>query len=235
MKEADSMNNSYAFPDHKSGFYEKYIKRLLDFVITSIALLLLSPVFLFVAIAVRINLGKPILFRQKRIGRNEKSFTMMKFRSMKDGIDKNGRFLPDTERLTKFGRILRATSLDELPELVNIWQGKMSLIGPRPLPVEYLPYFRQEERLRHAVRGGLTGLAQVKGRNAIGWDERFQIDIEYVEHISFWKDVMIFMSTFKKALSHSDIGERGLSAPEDLDLSRSKQEWYLIKSDSGNP
>lgn len=165
-------------------------------------------------------------FKQVRIGINEKPFTIVKFRSMRDGKDKNGRFLPDSERLTRFGRILRATSLDELPEMWNILKGDMALIGPRPLPKVYLPFFKQEERVRHAIRGGLTGLAQVRGRNSISWDDKFALDVEYVEKVSFQLDVKIFFETIEKVMSRSDIGERGVSSPEDLDVERMPQEWF---------
>ena len=223
------MKNS--FPEYKEPFYEKYVKRCIDFVMSFLALILLSPLYLIIAILVRVNLGSPILFRQVRIGKNEKPFTMVKFRSMRDGKDKNGSFLPDNERLTKFGRILRATSLDELPEIWNIVKGDMAIIGPRPLPEVYLPYYKQEERLRHAIRGGLTGLAQIKGRNSIGWDDKFAIDVEYVKNVSFKLDVYIFIKTISSVVKRSGIGERGVSSPEDLDLIREKQEWYLQREE----
>lgn len=218
---------AYAFPKYRRSFYEKYIKRLLDIIISTTALLILWPVLLVTAIMVRIKLGSPVLFKQVRIGLGEKRFTLVKFRSMRDGKDKNGRFLPDNERLTGFGRFLRATSLDELPELWNILKGDMSLIGPRPLPEIYLPYFRQSERLRHAVRGGLTGFAQVNGRNSVSWDERFALDVQYAETVSFKLDAQIFFATIGKVLSRADIGERGVSSPNDLDVEREAQEWYI--------
>ena len=216
----------YSFPEYRRTFYERFVKRSLDIVISIFALIVLSPVLLVVAVAVRVNLGKPIFFKQVRIGVNEKPFTIIKFRSMRDGKDKNGRFLPDSERLTRFGRILRATSLDELPEMWNILKGDMALIGPRPLPVVYLPFFKQEERVRHAIRGGLTGLAQVRGRNSISWDDKFALDIEYTEKISLELDVKIFFETIAKVIQRSDIGERGVSSPEDLDVERMQQEWF---------
>lgn len=227
MKTGEKTEKIFAtFPKYKRTFYDRFVKRLLDILISATALILLSPVLLVTAIAICIKLGKPIFFKQERIGVNEKPFRLIKFRSMRDGKDKNGNFLPDSERLTNFGRFLRSTSLDELPELWNILKGDMSLIGPRPLPRVYLPYYKQEERLRHAIRGGLTGLAQVKGRNTISWDEKFSIDVEYVQTISFKTDMKIFFSTIGKVLHRSDIGERGVSSPEDLDVLRQPQEWY---------
>lgn len=223
--ETESQN--YSFPAYKHTFYEKYMKRVLDFIVSLLALIVLFPINLIVAFLVKVKLGSPIFFKQVRIGKDEKTFTMIKFRSMRDGKDKNGTFLPDNERLTRFGRILRATSLDEMPEIWNIVKGDMSIIGPRPLPEVYLPYYKQEERLRHAIRGGLTGLAQVKGRNSIGWDDKFAIDVEYVQKVSFKMDLYIFFKTIINVLKRSDIGERGVSSPEDLDFIRQKQAWYL--------
>ena len=219
-------NTCEAFPKYKRTFYDRFIKRLFDIIVSAFALTLLSPVFLLTALAVRIKLGAPIFFKQTRVGMNETSFCLVKFRSMRDGKDKNGHFLPDCQRLTAFGRFLRSTSLDELPEFWNILKGDMSLIGPRPLPECYRPYFKQEERLRHAVRGGLTGLAQVNGRNAISWDDRFALDVEYVQNISFKTDMKIVFATVGKVLGRADIGERGVSSPEDLDVLRQPQPWY---------
>lgn len=190
---------------HKQGFYEKYIKRLLDILISLAALLVLSPVLLIVALLVRIRLGSPVIFHQQRPGYHEKLFGLCKFRSMTDERDKNGELLPDGARLTKFGKALRATSLDELPELWNILKGDMSLIGPRPLLVSYLPYYTDEERLRHSVRPGLTGLAQVRGRNLLDWDRRFAADVEYVRNLTFRMDVKIFFMTLRKVFVHEDI------------------------------
>lgn len=153
-------------------FYKKFGKRFLDLLLSTLAIVILSPVLLVVAILVRIKLGSPVLFHQERPGRNEKIFTLCKFRTMTDKRDEKGNLLPDADRLTKFGKLLRATSLDELPELFNIWKGDMSIIGPRPLLVSYLPWYTEEERLRHTVRPGLTGLAQVSGRNFLDWDSR---------------------------------------------------------------
>ena len=157
--------------EHKVGFYEKYIKRLLDFTLSFLALIVLSPVLLVTAVLVRIKLGSPIIFHQERPGKSEKIFRLYKFRSMTDECDENGNLLPDNERLTRFGRILRSTSLDELPELLNILRGDMSIVGPRPLLVKYLPLYNEKQRHRHDVRPGLTGWAQANGRNAISWEE----------------------------------------------------------------
>ena len=155
--------------------YAKYIKRILDFILSLIALIVLSPVLLVVAILVRIKLGSPIIFKQQRPGKDEKIFTLYKFRTMTDKKDENGNLLPDSERLTKFGKVLRSTSLDELPELVNILKGDMSIVGPRPLLVEYLPLYSEEQKHRHDVRPGLTGLAQVGGRNSLSWEEKLMM------------------------------------------------------------
>ena len=185
--------------------YSKYIKRLLDILISLTFIVLFSWLYLILVILVRIKLGSPVLFCQERPGYNEKIFKLYKFRTMTDKRDEKGNLLPDSERLTKFGSMLRSTSLDELPEMFNILKGDMSLIGPRPLLVEYLPYYTEEERLRHSVRPGLTGLAQVSGRNLLGWDDRFKTDVEYVRNISFVLDVRILFNTVKKVLVRDDI------------------------------
>lgn len=185
--------------------YRKYVKRLLDIIISLCALIILSPILLITALLVRVKLGSPVIFHQERPGYNEKIFKLCKFRSMTEEKDENGNLLPDAVRLTKFGRMLRATSLDELPELFNILKGDMSLIGPRPLLVSYLPYYTEEERLRHTVRPGLTGLAQVSGRNLLEWDKRFAKDVEYVRNLSFTMDMKIFFLTIKKVFVHENI------------------------------
>ena len=185
--------------------YRKYIKRLLDIVISLVALVVLSPVLLVLAILVRCKLGAPVIFHQERPGYHEKIFKLCKFRTMTDERDEEGNLLPDYVRLTKFGRILRATSLDELPELWNILKGDMSIIGPRPLLISYLPYYTEEERLRHTVRPGLTGLAQVSGRNLLDWDKRFATDVTYVKNLTFAMDVKIFFLTIKKVFVREDI------------------------------
>lgn len=185
--------------------YSKYIKRFFDFILSLMALIVLSPILLVTYILVRIKLGNPAIFRQKRPGKDEKIFTLYKFRTMTDEKDEEGNLLPDEKRLTKFGRMLRKTSLDELPELINIMKGDMSIVGPRPLLIEYLPYYTLEEKHRHDVRPGLTGLAQVNGRNIISWNEKLQYDIRYVSKINFFVDLKIILKTFIKIFKHSEI------------------------------
>lgn len=187
------------------GIYRKYLKRPLDFVLSLLAIIILSPLFLLIAILVKINLGSPIIFKQERPGLNEKIFVMYKFRTMTDEKDENGRLLPDEVRLTKFGKFLRSTSLDELPELFNILKGDMSFVGPRPLLVEYLPLYNEHQKRRHEERPGLTGLAQVNGRNAISWEEKFNYDVEYVDSITFIGDLKIFLLTIKKVFVREGI------------------------------
>lgn len=185
--------------------YRSCIKRIFDIIISGLALLLLSPVLLILAILVRTKLGSPVIFHQERPGYREKIFTLCKFRTMTDERDENGDLLPDARRLTPFGSFLRKTSMDELPELWNIFKGDMSLIGPRPLLVGYLPYYTERERLRHTVRPGLTGLAQVSGRNFLSWDERLAKDVEYVEHLSFLMDVKVFFQTISVVFRSDDV------------------------------
>jgi lipopolysaccharide/colanic/teichoic acid biosynthesis glycosyltransferase len=185
------------------------LKRVLDVVIASTALLLLSPVYFFVAYKVHKNLGSPVLFRQIRPGLHGKPFEMIKFRSMKDAIDDNGHPLPDHERLTPFGKMLRSSSLDEMPELWNVIKGDMSIVGPRPLLMEYLPLYNAEQAKRHDVRPGMTGHAQVNGRNAIGWEEKFKLDTWYVENQSIWLDFKIMFKTVHKVLAKDDISAEG--------------------------
>lgn len=187
-----------------SSMYKNCIKRLLDILLSLTGIILLCWLYLILFILVRVKLGSPVLFRQQRPGKNEKIFTLYKFRTMTDARDENGNLLPDSIRLTGFGKLLRATSLDELPELFNILKGDMSLIGPRPLLVSYLPYYSEREKLRHTVRPGLTGLAQVSGRNFIDWDHRLQKDVEYVEHLSFGMDLKVLWLTVKTVLGHTD-------------------------------
>lgn len=192
--------------DHyKPTFYARYVKRFLDFILSLIALIVLFPILLVVAILVRTKLGSPVIFCQERPGRNEKIFKLYKFRSMTDARDENGELLPDEMRLSRFGKLLRSTSLDELPELWNIVKGDMAIIGPRPLLVRYLPYYTEEEHHRHDVRPGLTGMAQVNGRNFITWEENFAYDLEYVRNCSFSMDVSLFFKTVAKVISRSDI------------------------------
>ncbi|MCI5686794.1 MAG: sugar transferase [Enterococcus gallinarum] len=189
----------------KKTFYQLFGKRILDILLSGIALIVLSPIILIVGILVRIKLGSPIIFKQERPGKSEKIFSMYKFRTMTDERDHNGEYLPDEIRLTKFGKMLRATSLDEQPELWNILKGDMSIVGPRPLLVEYLPLYSEKQRKRHNVRPGLTGLAQVNGRNAISWQEKFEYDYLYIEDYSFTKDINIIWHTIKKVLKHDGI------------------------------
>lgn len=202
--------------------YVKFGKRFFDIVLSLIALLLLWPVILLVAILVRVKLGSPVIFHQKRPGYQEKIFTLGKFRTMTDARDTSGELLPDAVRLTKFGAFLRKTSLDELPELWNILKGDMSIVGPRPLLVEYLPYYTKRERLRHTIRPGLTGLAQVNGRNFIAWDDRLEKDVEYVEHVSFWLDLKILWMTVKVVLAREDVAVNSDAVEEYLSEVRSK-------------
>lgn len=185
--------------------YKFFVKRCLDFVLSLLALILLSPVLLIVAVLVRIKLGTPVIFKQERPGRNEKIFRMYKFRTMTDQKDNEGRLLPDEIRLTSFGKKLRSTSLDELPELFNILKGDMSIVGPRPLLVRYLPLYNERQRHRHDVRPGFTGLAQVNGRNSISWEEKFEWDVKYVENLSFGLDVKIILQTVKTVLKREGI------------------------------
>ena len=185
------------------------LKRLLDIVIASSALVLLSPVYAFVAYKVRKNLGSPVLFRQVRPGLKGKPFEMIKFRSMKDAVDAQGNPLPDSERLTPFGQMLRSSSLDEMPELWNVLKGEMSLVGPRPLLMEYLPLYNEQQAKRHNVRPGITGYAQVNGRNAISWEKKFELDTWYVENRSLWLDFKIMLKTVQKVLSKDDISAEG--------------------------
>ena len=209
------------FTNNKS-FYLMFIKRPFDIVFSFIAIILLSPIMLITAILVRINLGSPVIFKQQRPGLNEKIFVMYKFRTMKDEKDENGELLSDSVRLTRFGRVLRSTSLDELPELFNILKGDMSFVGPRPLAVSYLPYYNEFERQRHSVRPGLTGLAQVNGRNSITWEEKFEYDIQYIRQITFLVDMHIILKTILKVLSRSNIGQAE-EAPESFRVMRQRQ------------
>lgn len=199
----------------KQGIYAKCIKRLVDLVLCSLALIILSPIFLVISILVRKKLGSPIFFKQKRVGMNKKIFTMYKFRTMTDVRDKKGCLLPDEERFTAFGRFLRSTSCDELPELLNIIKGDMSIIGPRPLVVEYLPYYTDEEIHRHDIRPGLTGLAQVNGRSFISWEEIFSYDLRYVQNMTFANDIKIFFKTIRKIFVHENIADLTQSTKEE--------------------
>lgn len=196
--------------------YRNFIKRLLDITISLCGIIILSPVYLLLAILVRIRLGSPILFKQDRPGKDEKIFKLYKFRSMTDEKDENGNLLPDEERLPAFGRKLRSTSLDELPELFNILKGDMSIIGPRPLLVRYLPRYNEFQRHRHDVRPGLTGLAQTHGRNAITWEKKFEYDVEYVNKLSFALDVSIFFATVRAVLKREGINSETSATMEEF-------------------
>lgn len=189
----------------KKGLYVCVFKRMLDFTLSLLALIVFCPVFLMTAVLVRIKLGTPVIFKQERPGRDEKIFCLYKFRTMTSEKDEFGELLPDEKRLTRFGRMLRSTSLDELPELWNILKGDMSIVGPRPLLKEYLPFYTEREKKRHSIRGGLTGLAQVSGRNYLPWDERLEKDVQYVENVSFLLDCKILKDTVMAVLRHKDI------------------------------
>lgn len=200
--------------------YQKYIKRGLDFILALIASIILSPVMLIVAVLVRVKLGSPVLFKQQRPGKNEKIFNMYKFRTMTDERDENGELLPDEVRLTKFGKTLRSTSLDELPELFNIVKGDMSIVGPRPLLVRYLPLYNERQKHRHDVRPGFTGLAQVNGRNSISWEEKFEWDVKYVEHVTFLQDCRIILKTVGVVLKRDGINSASAATMEEFKGSR---------------
>lgn len=212
----------------KDGVYAHYVKRALDIVCSGVALILLCWLYAIIALLVRVKLGSPVIYRAERPGRNdpktgrEKIFHLYKFRSMTNEKDENGKLLPDTKRLTRFGRILRASSLDELPELVNIFLGDMSIVGPRPLAKSYLDYYTEEEHHRHDVRPGLTGLAQVNGRNNISWEDKFRYDLEYTRTVSFVLDLKIILKTVQKVLSHEGIGQ-GEDEPVSLSKERKKR------------
>lgn len=180
------------------GIYRRFLKRPMDFMLSLMAIIILSPVLIIIALLVRVKLGSPVLFKQKRSGLKEKIFTMYKFRTMTDEKDENGELLPDSFRLTRFGRMLRSTSLDELPELFNILTGKMSIVGPRPLLIQYLDLYNEHQKRRHEVRPGLSGSAQVNGRNAISWEDKFNLDVEYVDNVSFIGDWKIIFLTINK-------------------------------------
>ena len=199
---------------------KKFMKRPMDFILSLIALIVLSPVLLMTALLVRIKLGSPIIFKQDRPGLNEKIFRLYKFRTMTNRKDEHGILLPDEIRLTKFGKFLRSTSLDELPSLVNIIKGDMSIVGPRPLAIQYLPYYDEIERQRHNVRPGLTGYSQVNGRNFVTWEQRFEHDNYYVNNLTSVLDLIIIMKTIKLVVSQKNIGVRGIDSPVDFDKYR---------------
>lgn len=187
--------------------YKKYIKRMLDFTLSLLAIIIFSPIILTLSFLIKIKLGSPVIFKQERVGFNEKIFTMFKFRTMTDSRDENGKLLPDNLRSTKFGNMLRETSLDELPELFNILRGDMSIVGPRPLIIEYLPYYTEGERHRHDMRPGLTGLAQINGRNYLSWEERFELDNHYIGNCNLLLDCKIVLKTILQVLKRNNIAE----------------------------
>ncbi|KMQ04554.1 sugar transferase [Bacillus cereus] len=198
----------------RGGIYRRLIKRPMDFILSLIAIIVLSPVFLIVAFLVKTKLGSPVLFKQERPGLHGNIFKMYKFRTMTDEKNENGELLPDSVRLTKFGKFLRSTSLDELPGLFNIFKGDMSIIGPRPLLVQYLPLYNEHQKRRHEVRPGLSGLAQVNGRNAISWEEKFNYDVEYVDNVSFTTDWKIILLTIKKVFIREGINSETAATME---------------------
>lgn len=199
---------------HKKGVYEKYIKRPQDMLCALLALIVLSPILFITAFLVRVKLGSPVIFKQERPGLNGKIFTLYKFRTMTDERDSEGNLLPDEVRLTKFGKLLRSTSLDELPELLNILFGDIAVIGPRPLLVEYLPRYNAEQRRRHEVRPGLSGLAQVNGRNAISWEDKFKYDVQYVDHVTFLGDWKIILQTVLNVIKRDGINSETAATME---------------------
>lgn len=206
--------NPFLQKNTRGGVYKNYIKRPMDFILSLIALIVLSPVLLVVAILVKTKLGSPVIFKQERPGLNEKIFTLYKFRTMTDAKDENGELLPDSVRLTRFGKFLRSTSLDELPELFNILRGDMSIIGPRPLLMQYLPLYNERQKLRHKVRPGLSGLAQISGRNAISWEDKFELDVKYADNVGFIGDWKIIILTLKKVLIREGINSETAATME---------------------
>ncbi len=211
------------------GIYARMLKRPLDFILSFIALIVLLPIVIVLCVLVRIKLGSPIFFKQSRAGMDEKTFKMIKFRTMTDAKDENGQLLPDEARFTKFGSFLRNYSLDELPELINVIKGDMSLIGPRPLYTYYLPYYTDEEALRHVVRGGITGLAQINGRVHCPMDLRLKYDVEYVRNITFIKDVKLLFKTIGKVIHADDVGQPSLDDEKCINETRSVQRVHLLE------
>jgi len=200
----------------RGGAYERQIKRVLDLLLGALALVILAPVLGFVALFVRLKLGKPLLFCQRRPGQGGEPFTILKFRTMTDSCDENGDLLPDAQRLTRLGQFLRSTSLDELPELINVLRGEMSLVGPRPLLMQYLGRYSPEQARRHEVRPGITGWAQVNGRNALSWEEKFELDVWYVDHLSLWLDLKIVFLTLLKIVRREGINQPGQATMEEF-------------------
>lgn len=202
--------------EYKRTFYDRYIKRIIDSILSLIAIIILSPVIIITSILVAIKLGRPVIFKQQRPGLDEKIFTMYKFRSMTDERGENGELLPDEVRLTRFGKKLRATSLDELPELFNILKGDMAIVGPRPLLVSYLPLYNDFQKQRHFVKPGITGYAQINGRNAISWEEKFEFDVEYIKSINFFLDIKIILLTVKTVFFKEGINSGSNATMEDF-------------------
>ena len=208
--------------------YKNFFKRVIDFTVTVVGFICISPIFLVLCILVRVKLGSPIFFKQVRITKGNRPFEMLKFRTMTDARDGNGNLLPDEDRFTKFGDFMRNSSLDELPELLNVINGDMSLIGPRPLYPFYLPYYTKEESLRHTVRGGVTGLAQINGRALCRWNERFAYDVKYVKELSFVNDVKILWRTFFKVVNQADIGIPSVTEEGGLHIVREVQQPEMV-------
>lgn len=219
----------------KRGLYERVFKRVIDFTFTLIGFVFISPIFLLLCFLVRIRLGSPIFFKQKRCGKDEKTFEMIKFRTMTDARDEHGDLLPDTDRFTKFGDFMRKSSLDELPELLNVLKGDMSLVGPRPLYPFYLPYYTEKESLRHSVRGGITGLAQVNGRALLRWNQRFEKDFEYVQKVTLIGDIKILWITFFKVFKQDDIGIPSVTEEGGLHIIREVQRSEYLKNFENDP
>lgn len=217
----------------KDKFYNRYVKRWLDFILSLISIIILLPIYIIIATISFFKLKGNPLFFQNRPGKNGKIFKLVKFRSMSNEKDKEGKLLPDSQRLNAYGKFLRKTSLDELPELFNILKGDMSIVGPRPLSVDYLSYYNEKEKKRHDVRPGLTGLAQVNGRNAVDWPKRFSYDLEYVDNVSFICDVKIILKTIEIVLKKSDVNVRGTTSIIDFDKFR-EQEWKIKKTEEIN-
>ena len=215
-KEEQSIDSQVKNQSHKPGFYERYIKRPQDFLCALAAVVVLSPVMAVTAFLVRLKLGSPVIFKQERPGLKGKVFILYKFRTMTDEKDTAGNLLPDEARLTKFGKMLRSTSLDELPELFNILKGDMSVVGPRPLLVRYLPLYNEHQARRHEVRPGFTGYAQVHGRNAISWEEKFDLDVEYVDHVTFVGDWKIILQTVRTVLKREGISSESSVTMEEF-------------------
>lgn len=215
------------------NFYGRVVKRVIDFIVTFIGFIIISPVFILLCVLVRVKLGSPIFFTQIRIGKDEKPFKMIKFRTMLDTRDEKGQLLPDEERFSDFGNFLRNSSLDELPELLNVIKGDMSLVGPRPLYPLYLPYYTSEESIRHKVRGGITGLAQINGRTSCKWNERFGYDISYVKNLSLKSDIKILWNTFFKVFRQEDIGVPSMEEEQGLHIVREVQRPEMIDYVSG--